>query len=274
MKSFANNAVSFHYLARVAVALAVATIALTGSVPAQDVGTATAETLSAANVKRPYSPYAGGAVPNRVFWGDTHLHTSYSMDAGMPSATASAPRRPTALPGARRWSLSAGGPARLARPLDFLVVADHSDNMGFFPDLFAGEPDILADPTGKEWYDLSRRAGAWRRSGDHRLLLARHVSRRRSCTGRTARCTARPGRKDDRRSREVQRAGPLHRLHRLRVDLAGAPRAEPAPGGDLPRRSGDKASADGPGHHLSPAGQHRPGVPVEASAGLRGQDRR
>ena len=30
------------------------------------------------------------------------------------------------------------GRARLSRPLDFLVVADHSDNMGFFPDLMAG----------------------------------------------------------------------------------------------------------------------------------------
>jgi hypothetical protein len=44
------------------------------------------------------------------------------------------------------------GPVRLARPLDWLVVADHSDNMGFFPDLFAGKPKILSDPTGKEWY--------------------------------------------------------------------------------------------------------------------------
>ena len=40
---------------------------------------------------------------------------------------------------------STAGPARLARPLDFLVVADHSDNMGFFPALFAGNPDILAE---------------------------------------------------------------------------------------------------------------------------------
>ena len=39
-----------------------------------------------------------------------------------------------------------GVPARLSRPLDFLVVADHSDNMGFFPELFAGEPEMLADP--------------------------------------------------------------------------------------------------------------------------------
>ena len=29
-----------------------------------------------------YSPYAGRNFPTRVFWGDTHLHTGMSMDAG------------------------------------------------------------------------------------------------------------------------------------------------------------------------------------------------
>ena len=43
---------------------------------------------------------------------------------------------------------------RLSRPLDFLVVSDHSDNMGFFPSLFAGDPKMLADPTGRRWYDM------------------------------------------------------------------------------------------------------------------------
>jgi hypothetical protein len=42
---------------------------------------------------------------------------------------------------------------RLSRPLDFLVVADHSDQMGFFPDLVAGAPNILANPMGKDWYE-------------------------------------------------------------------------------------------------------------------------
>ena len=49
---------------------------------------------------------------------------------------------------------SSGQPAKLSRPLDFLVVADHSDNMGFFPDLLAGKPEFLADPTGRQWYDM------------------------------------------------------------------------------------------------------------------------
>ena len=49
---------------------------------------------------------------------------------------------------------SSGQPAKLSRPLDFLVVADHSDNMGFFPDLFAGKPEILAQPKGRKWFDM------------------------------------------------------------------------------------------------------------------------
>ena len=45
---------------------------------------------------------------------------------------------------------------QLTRPLDFLVVADHSDNMGFFPKLFAGDPAFMADPTGRRWYDMMK----------------------------------------------------------------------------------------------------------------------
>ena len=48
---------------------------------------------------------------------------------------------------------------KLARPLDFIVVADHSDNFGFFPKLFAGDPSFLADPTGKRWYEMIQKGG-------------------------------------------------------------------------------------------------------------------
>ena len=49
-----------------------------------------------------------------------------------------------------------GQQAKLSRPLDFLVVADHSDNMGLFPDLVAGKPNIIADPQGRKWYDMMK----------------------------------------------------------------------------------------------------------------------
>ncbi|MGD8788511.1 MAG: DUF3604 domain-containing protein, partial [Burkholderiales bacterium] len=37
--------------------------------------------------KKEYSPYLYQSYPNRVFFGDTHLHTSYSTDAGMVGNT-------------------------------------------------------------------------------------------------------------------------------------------------------------------------------------------
>jgi hypothetical protein len=54
---------------------------------------------------------------------------------------------------------STGQDVKLSRPLDFLVVSDHSDNMGFFPRLISGEPSMLADPTGRRWYDMINAGG-------------------------------------------------------------------------------------------------------------------
>jgi hypothetical protein len=102
---------------------------------------------------KPYSPYVGQSHPVRPFFGDTHLHTSFSMDAGAFGARLG-PREAYRFARGEEVTTSSGQPAKLARPLDFLVVADHSDNMGFFPDLLAGKPEILADATGKRWYDL------------------------------------------------------------------------------------------------------------------------
>ena len=101
---------------------------------------------------RSYSPYAERDFPSLVYWGDTHLHTSYSMDAGAFGNRLGLDEAYRFARG-EQVTASAGQKVRLSRPLDFLVVADHSDNMGFFPDLFAGKEHILSDPTGKDWYD-------------------------------------------------------------------------------------------------------------------------
>ncbi len=99
-----------------------------------------------------YSPYAGRGFPSRVYWGDTHLHTGLSMDAGLFGNTLGLDEAYQFARG-EEVTVSTGLKARLSRPLDFLVIADHSDNMGMVLDLFAGTPNILADPTGKDWYD-------------------------------------------------------------------------------------------------------------------------
>jgi len=105
--------------------------------------------------KKPYSPYAGRNYPTRPLFGDTHLHTAFSFDAGAFGARLG-PREAYRFARGEEVTSSSGQPAKLSRPLDFLVVADHSDNMGFFPDLLAGKPELLADPTGRRWYDMIR----------------------------------------------------------------------------------------------------------------------
>jgi hypothetical protein len=110
------------------------------------------DVLSPAYTGKSYSPYAGRQTPLMPLWGDSHLHTDISMDAG-------AFGNRLGLDEAYRFArgdevvTSTGIRARLSRPLDWLVIADHSDNMGFFPDMFAGAPHILNDPTGKDWYN-------------------------------------------------------------------------------------------------------------------------
>jgi hypothetical protein len=49
---------------------------------------------------------------------------------------------------------SSGQRVKLSRPLDFLVVSDHSDGMGLFPMIFAGDPKVLATEKGRKWYEL------------------------------------------------------------------------------------------------------------------------
>jgi hypothetical protein len=113
------------------------------------------QTLNKAYTGKVYSPYAKRDFANNVYFGDTHLHTDVSMDAGA-FGDRLGPDVAYRFARGEQVNSTRGGPARLSRPLDFLVVADHSDNMGFFPDLLEGAPHIVADPTGKDWYTRIR----------------------------------------------------------------------------------------------------------------------
>ena len=119
----------------------------------QDVGHIDREAGANLFPKRPYSPYAGRNYPTRPFFGDTHLHTSFSMDGGAAGARLG-PVEAYRFAKGEEVTASSGQQAKLSRPLDFLVVADHSDGLGFFPLLFAGDPKIIADPQGRKWYDM------------------------------------------------------------------------------------------------------------------------
>ncbi len=105
-----------------------------------------------------YSPYAARNFPTLPLWGDTHLHTSTSFDAGAFGNRLDA-RAAYRFAKGEEITATTGMKVRLSRPLDFLVVADHSDNMGLFDLIFAGDRSITSDPEGKRIYEMIQAGG-------------------------------------------------------------------------------------------------------------------
>ncbi len=100
-----------------------------------------------------YSPYINRSFPQQVFWGDTHLHTTYSPDAGMVGNFNLGPADAYRFARGEQIEANNGMQVKLVRPLDFLVVADHSEYMGLMPVLRGGDPELLKNEVGKRWYN-------------------------------------------------------------------------------------------------------------------------
>ena len=97
------------------------------------------ETLSELYSGKAYSPFAERHFPQRPLWGDSHLHTSLSFDAGGFGNRLN-PRVAYRFARGEEVISSSGQPVRLARPLDWLAITDHSDGMGFIDDVLAASP--------------------------------------------------------------------------------------------------------------------------------------
>lgn len=111
------------------------------------------EKEKAALGKKEYSPYLEHGYPNRVYFGDTHLHTSYSTDAGM-LGNRLGPEEAYRFARGEEVTSSTGVRARLQRPLDFLVVSDHAENLGLAPMIEESNPDLLKTEWGRRVHDL------------------------------------------------------------------------------------------------------------------------
>ena len=96
-----------------------------------------------------YGPGKKKRIPRRVYWGDTHLHTSFSPDASLAGNIKLGP--------AEAYKFASGGTvmghngmnARLDRALDFLVVSDHAAYLGILPMIREGNPDVMKTKWGK-----------------------------------------------------------------------------------------------------------------------------
>ena len=109
----------------------------------------TPEDVSAV-LKPEFSPYAGRSFPTRPLFGDTHLHTAVSVDAGTMNRLGQedAYRFARGEEVVSTWGLR----AKLGRPLDFLVIADHAEMYGLMPQLLSGDPEVLSTEAGKQWF--------------------------------------------------------------------------------------------------------------------------
>jgi hypothetical protein len=100
---------------------------------------------------REYSPYVDQYFPQNVYFGDTHLHTSWSADAGMAGATLG-PEFAYRVSRGEEVTSQTGLRFKLVRPLDFVVVADHAENIGVADYLERGDPLLLETDVGRRWH--------------------------------------------------------------------------------------------------------------------------
>ena len=91
--------------------------------------------------------------PERVLWGDTHLHTDNSIDA-FGFGVRLGPEAALRFARGEKVTATTGIPAQLDRPLDFLVIADHSDGLGATRRLYDAPRLLIRDPVLRRWRDM------------------------------------------------------------------------------------------------------------------------
>ena len=91
-------------------------------------------------------------IATKLLWGDTHLHTANSIDAfgfGVKLGPEEALRFARGEEVTSTWGLK----AKLDRPLDFLVIADHSGGLGATKALYDAPGFLIRDATLRRWHD-------------------------------------------------------------------------------------------------------------------------
>lgn len=121
-------------------------------------GALTADGVADAMKGRPYSPNAERAFPERVLFGDTHVHSALSADAG-GGGTTLMPRDMYRFARGEQVTSNTGQPVKLPRPFDFYMLTEHTDGMGVITDIKRGAPNIMADPDGKRFHEAFAKGG-------------------------------------------------------------------------------------------------------------------
>ena len=127
---------------KTAVLAGICSIVLTGC--SSDVDAERGDTFAAADV--PIAEF-----PERVYWGDLHLHTLYSFDSYNFGNKSLGPDEAYRFAKGEAIEAHTGDIAQLAAPLDFLMVSDHAEYTGVFLGIENDNPDIVDTALGKAW---------------------------------------------------------------------------------------------------------------------------
>ena len=106
-------------------------------------------------VKRYITP---SDLPENVYFGDAHLHTSMSLDANAWGCLL-LPEDAYRFARGEEVTSFKGWKTKLSRPLDWLVIADHSDGYNFTNMVAAGEPVIVKEELGQRWHEMLKTGG-------------------------------------------------------------------------------------------------------------------
>ena len=139
-------------------AMVMALVSLSSSAVAQEIQAGEGQLDSLYPEGKPYSPYVNRNFPERPLWGDSHLHTALSVDAG-GFGNRLGLREAYRFAIGEQVTASSGQPVRLARPLDLLAITDHSDGMGLIGDMLAALPVVTRYEQGARWSRGMRAGG-------------------------------------------------------------------------------------------------------------------
>jgi len=102
-------------------------------------------------IAKEYSKPVASDYPKNVYWGDTHLHTRNSADAYSMGNMNMTPAQAYRFARGQEMIAHNGMRVQLRRPLDFLVVSDHSEYLGGFYRFNVDDPVVVDTLPGQRW---------------------------------------------------------------------------------------------------------------------------
>ena len=211
-------------------------------------------------------PMPVATIRRAVFWGDQHVHTGWSADAGAFGATLG-PEEALRFARGEEVMSSLGLPAKLSRPLDWAAITDHSDAAGVIFEIRDGNPNLMADPQVKRWHDMMAAGQGVEAASE---MIAAQSNNKIPPAMKDPRLAMTVWEKNTAIMEKYNEPGRVHRLHRLRVDEQRRRRRQSAPQRDLSRRQGKGR----PGPADDDLRQREPRGSLDVDGGVGGEDRR